>query len=161
VFGEFNGLPVHALVVHAAVVFTPLAALLGLGLWFPEWRMALRWPLVAVTAIAAVTVYVAKQSGNVLQRALGDQIKGNATADVLDRHIHAANRLWIALLIYLVIVLAVALLLPRLNNHLAAQGLALIAAVSAIAVMVLVVQTGDAGAKARWNPDGSVDYSGN
>ena len=29
-----------------------------------------------------------------------------------------------------------------------------------VAVLVLTYQTGEAGAKARWNPDGSFDYSG-
>ena len=44
---EINGLPVHALVVHAAVVFGPLAALAGVLYAVPKWRDKLRWPLVA------------------------------------------------------------------------------------------------------------------
>ena len=44
---EINGLPLHALVVHAAVVFGPLAALAGvLYVALPTWRDKLRWPLV-------------------------------------------------------------------------------------------------------------------
>lgn len=159
-FGEFNGLPIHALVVHAAVILTPVAAVLGFGLWLPRWRMALRWPLVAVAAVATVTVFVARQSGEVLETSLGDQLKDNVTGDVVDRHEELAERLWIALLIYLMIVIAVALLLPRLQNPLALQGLAASVTVVAIIVAVLVFQTGEAGSKARWNPDGSFDYSG-
>lgn len=159
-FGEFNGLPIHALVVHAAVILTPLAAVLGFGLWLPRWRMALRWPLVAVAAIATVAVFVAKESGEVLEESLGDQLKDNVTGDVVERHEELAERLWIALLIYLLIVVVVALLLPRVQNPLAFGGLAAIVTVVAIIVAVLVFQTGEAGSKARWNPDGSFDYSG-
>lgn len=160
-FGEFNNLPLHALVVHAAVILTPTAALLGFALWFPRWRMALRWPLVVLTAAATVTVFVARESGKVLSEVLADQIEGNVTGEVVARHEQLAGRLWIVLLVYLAIVTAVALLLPRLNNNIAGQGLALVVAIVAIGVVVLTVQTGDAGSKARWNPDGSFDYSGN
>ena len=69
-FGEFSGLPVHALVVHAAVVFAPLAATAGIAFLVPTWRRALRWPLVVLAAIAVVTVFVAKESGKVLNEHL-------------------------------------------------------------------------------------------
>lgn len=161
-FGEFFGLPVHALVVHAAVVFTPLAALLGLVLWFPKWRMQLRWPLVAMAALTFATVSVAVSSGKVLKRALGTQLTGadNPAGKLIHHHQQLAQRLWWVLLAYLLITIFIALILPRLDNHLAAQSLALVVAVFAIVIIVLVVQVGDAGAKARWNPDGSFDYSG-
>ncbi len=161
-FGEINGLPVHALVVHAAVIFTPLAALLGLGLWFPKWRLRLRWPLVTLSALTFLTISVAVSSGKVLKRALGDQLAGadNPTGKLVRHHQVLAQRLWWVVLAYLVLTIVIALLLPRINNHLASQGLALVVAVLAVAIIVLVIQVGDAGAKARWNPDGSFDYSG-
>lgn len=40
------------------------------------------------------------------------------------------------------------------------SGLPVHALVVHAAVLVLTYQTGEAGAKARWNPDGSFDYSG-
>ena len=41
---EINGLPLHPLVVHAAVVFGPLAALAALAyVGLPRWRDRLRW----------------------------------------------------------------------------------------------------------------------
>jgi uncharacterized membrane protein len=162
VFGEINGLPIHALVVHAAVIFTPLAALLGLGLWLPSLRMRLRWPLVAMSALTFVTISVAVSSGKVLKRALGAQLTGadNPTGKLVQHHQQLAQRLWWVVLAYLLLTIAIALILPRLNNHIATQSLALVVAVFAVAIIVLVVQVGDAGAKARWNPDGSFDYSG-
>lgn len=160
IFGSFDGLPVHALVVHGAVVLVPLAGLLGIAFIRPAWRMALRWPLVVVTALATATVFVARESGEVLEDALGDQIKGNITGEVVERHKELANRLWIWLLVFLAVTLIAAFVLPRLTSPLAAGGVAIIVAALAIVVIVMVVQTGEEGSRARWNPDGSFDYSG-
>jgi uncharacterized membrane protein len=162
VFGSFDGLPIHALVVHGAVVITPVAALAGIAFLRPAWRMWLRWPLVAVVAAATATVFVARRSGLVLKEALGDQLtgKGNATGAAVDHHKVLADRLWIWLLVFLLVCIVAALLLPRLQNPMAGGAIAIIVAALAIVVIVLVVQTGEAGSKARWNPDGSFDYSG-
>ncbi|MDQ3155466.1 MAG: hypothetical protein M3Q98_01890 [Actinomycetota bacterium] len=161
-FAEFHGLPIHALVIHAAVVFAPLAAVLGFGLFLPRWRMAVRWPLVALAALAFATVSVAVTSGRVLRRALGDQLTGkdNPAGKLVEHHKVLGERLWWVLLAYLLVVIAVALMLPRLVNPHAAQAVAALVAVIAVVAIVLVAQTGEAGSKARWNPDGSFDYSG-
>ena len=66
-FDEILGLPIHALVVHASVILIPLAALVGVAFLRPAWRMPLRWPLVAATAVATVLVWVTRQSGRVAQ----------------------------------------------------------------------------------------------
>jgi uncharacterized membrane protein len=65
---EIAGLPLHPLVVHAAVVLTPLAVLLVLAfaVW-PKHRWATRWPTAALTAAAFVAVWVARLSGNALR----------------------------------------------------------------------------------------------
>lgn len=160
IFGSFHGLPIHALVVHGAVILTPVAGLLGIAMLRPAWRMVLRWPLVVVTAVATGTVYVARESGVVLKEALGDQIKGNVTGKAVAHHQELADRLWIWLLVLLVVAVVVALLLPRLTNPLAGGVVAIVVAALAIVIIVMTVQTGEAGTKARWNPDGSFDYSG-
>ena len=50
---EINGLPLHPLVVHAAVIFGPLAALAALVYAVvPRWRDRLRWPMVALALVA-------------------------------------------------------------------------------------------------------------
>ena len=69
---EFNGLPLHPLVVHAVVVFAPLSA--GLAVAYAaraRWRWALRWPLVACTLIALVTAFVAVLAGQDLAESRG------------------------------------------------------------------------------------------
>ncbi|MEO5665701.1 MAG: DUF2231 domain-containing protein [Nocardioides sp.] len=64
---EINGLPLHPLVVHAVVVLGPLAGLTGLAYAFvPRWRWLLRWPLVALSLVVAVTAFVAVQAGDSL-----------------------------------------------------------------------------------------------
>lgn len=159
-FGSFDGLPIHALVVHGAVVLTPLAALLGIAFVRPAWRMLLRWPLVAATALATVTVFVARQSGTVLKESLGDQLTDSVAGEVVDRHEELADQLWVWLLVFLAATVVAALLLPRLTNPLAGGAVVIMVAALAVVVIVLVGLTGHQGSKAVWNPDGSFDYSG-
>ncbi|QBX56463.1 hypothetical protein EXE58_13975 [Nocardioides seonyuensis] len=64
---EFNGLPLHPLVVHAVVVLGPLAGVTGLVYAFvPRWRWLLRWPLVALAVLVAAASLVAVQAGESL-----------------------------------------------------------------------------------------------
>jgi len=65
---EFNGLPLHPLIVHVVVVFAPLAGVGGLlYAAVPRWRWWLRWPLVACAVIAAGAGIIAVQSGQSLE----------------------------------------------------------------------------------------------
>lgn len=67
---EINGLPLHPLVVHAVVVLGPLAALTGLAYALvPRWRWLLRWPLVVLSVVVAVTSLIAYQAGEALVEA--------------------------------------------------------------------------------------------
>ena len=62
---EINGLPLHVLVVHAAVVLTPIAALAAIGYAVvPKWRDWLRWPVIVAVVVAVGTVWVAYLSGD-------------------------------------------------------------------------------------------------
>jgi glucan phosphoethanolaminetransferase (alkaline phosphatase superfamily) len=160
VFGSFAGLPIHVLVVHAAVILVPLAALLGILFVRPAWRMGLRWPLVIAAALATATIFVTRQSGLVLKESLGDQLVNTDVGKVVERHQDLANLLWIWLLVYLGVCVVVALVLPRLSSPMAGGAVAIIVAALAIVVIVLVAYTGHQGSTAVWNPDGSVDYSG-
>jgi uncharacterized membrane protein len=160
VFGSFDGLPIHALVNHAAVVLVPLAALVGIAFLRPAWRMPLRWPLVIATVLATASVYVTRESGEVLKATLGDALKDNAAGEIVERHQDFGNRLWLWMLALLAVTVVVALLLPRLSTPLAGGAAAIIVAALAVVVIVLVALTGHQGSKAVWNPEGTVDYSG-
>ncbi len=159
-FGSFDGLPIHVLVNHAAVVLVPLAALTGIAFLRPAWRMPLRWPLVVAVAVSVVTVFITRQSGEVLKDSLGDQLKDNTAGELVDRHQDLADRLWIWLLVFFAVTVVVALLLPRLTTPLTGGLAAIVVAALAVVVIVLVAYVGHQGSKAVWNPEGTVDYSG-
>ena len=66
-----NGVPLHPLVVHAAVVFVPLAVLAVLTLLVPRWRWASRWVALVVVALAAGSVQLAAMTGDDLKHRVG------------------------------------------------------------------------------------------
>ena len=95
---EINGLPLHALVVHAAVVLGPLSALVGiLYALMPRWRDYLRWPLVAFVAVAVGAIWTAYLSGGMLEDANPDSYQSDELRGLLDTHEDRANILrWVA-----------------------------------------------------------------
>jgi len=155
---SIGGLPLHPLVIHAVVVFAPLAALAGLAYAFlPRWRWLLRWPLVVMTLIAVVSAYVATLSGADLAESRGlDQLPAVQTHE--ERGELARN-----LLIAFTVV--VGLSVWRLGGPSALTsrrgerpqqggtldlGLSALLALGAVAVLVAVVLAGDSGARAVW-----------
>src|SRR3954464_13497919 len=60
---EINGTPLHPLVIHAVVVFVPLAAIAAIALAIPKYRWLARWPALVLTLGATAATYVAKLSG--------------------------------------------------------------------------------------------------
>jgi hypothetical protein len=72
-FDTISGLPVHALVVHAAVVLLPLMALVTIAFTVrPRWRPGLPWAILG-NLVAMGTAYVAAESGGNLQTRLSVQ----------------------------------------------------------------------------------------
>ena len=58
------GLPFHALIVHAAVVLTPLAVLSALAFAvLPRWRYLTRWPTAVLAVGAFASVWASRLSG--------------------------------------------------------------------------------------------------
>lgn len=160
-FGSFHGLPIHALVLHVAVVLAPLSGLLGVVFLVPKWRRLLQWPLVAVSAVSAATLFVTKESGQDLRSALGSQLSspGNLSGALVAQHQMYANRLVLAGVVLFVVAVAAVLLRRRIDAAAVGWAAGAAVAVVAVVVMVLTYQTGEAGAKAVWNPAGTFDYS--
>jgi len=70
-FDTIDGLPIHPLAVHVAVVLLPLSAMaLALLIFVPKWRKAYLPLTLAGLAIATVFTFIAKESGE----ALGDRV---------------------------------------------------------------------------------------
>jgi len=143
---EINGLPLHALVVHAAVIFGPLAALAGIVYVVPRWRDRLRWPLVALVVIAVGAIWTAYFSGGWVQDANGPY--SGEFGELFETHEDRANILrWVASG-FGVVALAAAWWHTRAGAaRVVLSGLVL---VGAVATGVYVVLTGDAGAQVAW-----------
>ncbi|PFG38595.1 putative membrane protein [Georgenia soli] len=145
-FDLIGGLPLHPLVVHAVVVLIPLAVLGAIAtILVPRWRRYL--PVVAVVAtLAALALPVATQSGEALERRVGEP------------GVHAAlggQLLWLGLA--LAAVLWVLVLVDRYRRRagrrgrgVAATAVAALTVVLALATGVQVYRVGDTGARAVW-----------
>ncbi|MGH8825988.1 MAG: DUF2231 domain-containing protein [Jiangellaceae bacterium] len=174
-FDTFRNLPLHALVVHAAVVLIPLEAFLGVLFVVPRLRAWSRWPLALVAIAATVTAWVATQSGQELRDALGLQDPAaNEVAAQVARHADLGDQLVIFVVVYSVIALIAVYLMGRRpgsgppdpeggtdrgRRQPVAVGLSVLLVLGALAVGIQSFRVGDAGAKAVWNPTGQVDYS--
>jgi uncharacterized membrane protein len=150
---EINGLPLHALVVHATVVLTPLAAVAAIVFALvPRWRYILRWPT-AVTAVAAfLTVYAAKVSGPKLEKARFANVSG-VLADRLRIHQNRANTLFLISIGFVIVAVAATWLIGASRSKLptAAQwAVALVLVGFSVATLIYVALTGEAGARAVW-----------
>lgn len=144
---DILGLPLHPLVVHAAVIFVPLAALGALVVTF--WRAARQrygWLLAALAVVAGLSAIAARVTGEAFIESMGG---GSPAAQ--------AHREWGLLAPIPAVVLALALpaLLWLERRHpeaprplwLAVAGLNVLAAVAGL---VLILLTGHSGATAVW-----------
>lgn len=142
---EIGGLPLHPLVIHITVVLTPIAALCALAYALSgRWRDRLRWPMVVLAVLATASVVAAYLTGrNLLESrpALGTKPL------VVTHEERAALLLWFGLGFGVVAVVTAWL-------HARTGPLQVIARVAltvvALALLVQVVRTGDAGSRAVW-----------
>ena len=179
-FDQINGLPVHVLVLHAAVIFVPLLALGALVYAVvPRWRSKIGWAVALLAVIAPLSTLVAKLSGTQLYNRLIDQGLSGRGKEILDDHMSVGTTTWwLSLALGLVTLVMVGLTVrsrtPDRTMVSAGGGGATLAAdsaaetrtagvpriveiVLAIAMVVLaalagyyVFRTGDAGATAVW-----------
>lgn len=142
---EIGGLPLHPLVIHAAVVFGPLGALAALAYAATtRWRDRLRWPMVAMALVATGLIAAAYLTGTRLLESRPEL----GTKPLVETHQDRAQLLlWLTLGFG-----AVALVAGWLHPREGALRVVLRAAlgVAALAVLVQVVRTGDAGSRAVW-----------
>jgi hypothetical protein len=144
VFDVLAGLPVHVLVVHAAVVGLPVMAVITILVTArSSWRGALAW-VVALDALNVVVAFVAKESGEKLQSRL------SATAGHLVAEDHGEAGNLIPLLAFgLLAAAGLAWLILRRRPALTPLAIALVSA-AGVAVVVWTVIVGHSGAEAVW-----------
>jgi len=155
-FDTVSGLPLHPLLVHAAVVFVPLLILVTLGYALvPRLRPKLDWAIVLLAVAAPAAVFAARQSG----LKFGQRLFGDRTwpASVMRHEAYAKKLFWFALVLGVLALLLVALIegtrRGKLKVPAAVTMLVLVLAVaSAVPAGIYVYLTGDSGATAVWNP---------
>jgi len=141
-FSVIGGIPVHPLVVHAAVVFVPIAAigLLVMAVW-PTFGARFGWIVWGLALVATGASFVAKESGEGLEELVGEPGFDHATWG--DRMPLVAGVLFVA---------ALALWLVQRSS--AGKGLVvvagLVAAVVAVVNLYWIVQVGHSGAESVW-----------
>ncbi len=159
-FDLINGLPVHALVVHAVVVLLPLACLGTVAIALrASWRSRYGVLVVVCAAVATALLPVATSSGEALEHRVGNPGEHAEMGDQL---------IWFAVPL---LVLSLALVwLDR--RHRASVGadqpggstpvltdrgdrrltrvVAALAVIAALATSVQVYRVGDSGARAAW-----------
>jgi len=141
---EINGLPLHPLVVHAAVVFGPLAALAALAYAVPRWRDRMRWPMLVLALVATGSILAAYFSGD----SFLESREALRQLPAVQTHEERAEMLLKVILAFGVIAVVTAWLHDRRG---AVRGLLTgLLVVSAVGVFVYTVLTGDAGARAVW-----------
>jgi len=146
---EFNGLPLHVLVVHAAVVFGPVAALSALAYaGLPKYRDRLRWVTLVLVLIGAGAIWTAYFTGNnFFSSSRFDNFSGEALDKIHTHQDYARNLRWIATGFAVVTVVAI-WLHDRTGPTRIVLGV--LVAVGAVLTLVWTILTGDAGAQAVW-----------
>jgi len=145
---EIDGIPLHPLVVHAAVVLTPLAALLALASLLPRWRDRLRWPLLAAALVAGGSVVLAYLSGTDFRDSERFSTASGAFADKLATHEDLGTYLLWWTVAFAAVAVVTALVHP--GRGWLRWVLGALLALTALAVLVVVVVTGHSGADAVW-----------
>ena len=155
VFDQFNGLPVHALVLHAAVVFIPLLAL-GAVVYaiVPRWRSRISWAVLLLAIVAPVCAFVTRESGVHLYNRVIARGISPAGRRILDNHMHFGTlTMWFTIALGVVTLIMVLATARRPGNRLpraADLGLAVIMVALAAISGYYVFRTGDSGATAVW-----------
>lgn len=155
-FEQVLGLPMHVLVIHAAVVFVPLLVVLAVAYaTLPRFRSRLDWAVAALVVVAPLTTWVAVQSGEALHER---QVERGFSGEILDK-LAEHQRYGDALLLYTVpLAVVVALLLVATSGHARVPALPRwVVPVLGVAIVMLgivtlayVYLTGHSGADAAW-----------
>ncbi len=154
---EITGLPVHPLVVHAAVVLTPLAAALAVAFAVvPRWRYLTRWPLAVTTVAALASVWVSRLSGESLLESRPE------IRQLIRTHEERAELLSLLMIGFTIVVAVAVWGLGGPSGLLSGRGardtrvavldklMPVLLIVGAVAVLAWVGLTGDAGSRVVW-----------
>ena len=146
---EINGLPLHVLAVHAAVVFGPLSAVVAIAYAaLPSWRDRLRWVTLVIVLVATAAIWTAYLSGEDFFES--DRFAGvrGAALEKIETHEEYAETLRLVTSGFAIVTVLATWLHSRTGA--VRYLLSALVIVGALATLVWTVLTGDAGAKAVW-----------
>jgi uncharacterized membrane protein YbaN (DUF454 family) len=155
VFRELFGLPAHALIVHAAVVFIPLAALAAIlyAAW-PGVRRHIWWAVVGLGVVAPLAGWAARLSGDQYEAYWLEHGVSGPIVDDMNAHqaLGDATSLWATALGVAMLVMALyaipgpVALVKGASPAVVRIGVAVVTVVVAAVTLYYAIRTGDAGA---------------
>jgi drug/metabolite transporter (DMT)-like permease len=135
----------HPLVVHAAVIFGPIGALTAIAYSvYPRWRDRLRWPMLVLAMLAVASIVAAYLSGDNFL----DSRPELGSSPLVQTHEERADWLLWSTIVFGVIAIAAAALHKKSGPVRVLTDILLL--LSAVTVVIFVVMTGEAGARAVW-----------
>jgi hypothetical protein len=171
VFETFMGLPLHPLLIHAAVVFVPLLGVASIVYAVvPFVRRYAYWAVGLLALAGPATALLAKLSGDAFRRRLiARKIASPEMLDKIAAHEHFGNMtLWTTIGLGVITLLLVAVVRPRRTATASLAGgagllgrsgtspavtvvLAVLTVAAAGASVYYVIRTGDSGARMVWS----------
>ncbi|WP_093619654.1 DUF2231 domain-containing protein [Actinoplanes philippinensis] len=155
VLDQVNGLPVHVLVLHAAVIFVPLLALGAIVYGFvAAWRPKIGWAVALLAVVAPIAALITKLSGTEFYNRLLSEGRVSPPGKViLDNHMeYGTITLFLALALGVLSLILVVLTArnPRALPKIADLAFAVVLLVLGGVSVWYLYQTGDSGANAVW-----------
>ncbi|GLP76725.1 hypothetical protein TUM20983_38350 [Mycobacterium antarcticum] len=152
----FNGLPIHALLVHFIVVLAPLTAALAIlcAVW-PAARKRLTWLVLGLATTTVVLTPLTTEAGEWLEDKVGRSPLLHEHTELGDTMVYFA----IAMLAAAALLAAVHVLEVRGKSvkPVASWIVAVIVVVLSVATTVQVYRIGDSGAAATWSDVAGTD----
>ncbi|MEN9304980.1 MAG: hypothetical protein RLZZ159_677 [Actinomycetota bacterium] len=139
------GLPLHPLVVHAAVVLVPLVALAALAMsYWPSFSIRYGKPILILAVVAQISLFLAKGSGEPFEERLGKEVERHADLGEI------APLTFIPLLV----LLFVRWRMDRSGSSVGSANIrrmvSILLAIAAILALVFIYLTGHSGAESVW-----------
>lgn len=154
---EIGGLPLHPLVIHGPVVLVPLAVLSVIAFaLMPQYRYLSRWPTAILAVVAVGAVWAARITGNML---VDDRPE---LGQLVETHQSRGNLLSLTILLFAALTLLGVWALGGPTGLISGRGaresqvaaldkaLPVVLVIVALVILVQVILTGDAGARAVW-----------
>jgi len=139
------GLPLHPLVVHAAVVLVPMVALAALAMsYWPSFSIRYGKPILILAVVAQLSLFIAKASGEPFEERLGKNIERHADLGEI------APLTFLPLLILLFIRWRMDRSGATVGSANIRRMVSILLAAAAILALVFIFLTGHSGAESVW-----------